>query len=331
MSTINIGITANGRYILGNPNVVSINVKTVPLPPISAYDGSVAFSVRNLFSGSYSGPCMRLRRSSDNAEQDIGFDSFGWLDESAALSFVGSSDGTMAAWYNQTPQYGIVKFIQPDATKQPLVITSGSLYKVGLSQRPAIKFAGTRWLRTEAMNVLKMLSVYQRTHMQAVLFMDNDNVDTLRVIFEQHETSGGYGYQHLSHQYRTNPVQYSAENVLGRCGYNGGRIDLTITSDAPTPTIPKPVGVNVHRMIGMDNSATRTALFWQGAVLKTGGVYDPMPDPVNRAATFHTYIGCSRTNTGICPFSIQEIFAMSSSWTDAQTISMMQNQLGAFS
>jgi predicted secreted protein len=48
----------------------------MPLPPLGTYDGAVAFSVRRLtLPSAYSGPCMRLRRSSDNAEQDIGFNS----------------------------------------------------------------------------------------------------------------------------------------------------------------------------------------------------------------------------------------------------------------
>jgi len=50
-----------------------------------------AFSLRRL-SQAYNGSAIRVRRSSDNAEQDIGFDSAGSLDEASLSSFVGSGN-----------------------------------------------------------------------------------------------------------------------------------------------------------------------------------------------------------------------------------------------
>jgi hypothetical protein len=51
--------------------------------------------------GGYSGACLRVRRSSDDAEQDIGF-SGGLLDTTALLAFVGSgNDGFVRTWHDQ--------------------------------------------------------------------------------------------------------------------------------------------------------------------------------------------------------------------------------------
>jgi hypothetical protein len=50
-----------------------------------------AFSLRRL-AQAYTGSAIRVRRSSDNAEQDIGFDSAGSLDETSLSSFVGSGN-----------------------------------------------------------------------------------------------------------------------------------------------------------------------------------------------------------------------------------------------
>jgi hypothetical protein len=50
-----------------------------------------AFSLRRL-SQTYTGSAIRVRRSSDNAEQDIGFNSAGSLDEASLSSFVGSGN-----------------------------------------------------------------------------------------------------------------------------------------------------------------------------------------------------------------------------------------------
>jgi hypothetical protein len=50
-----------------------------------------AFSLRRL-AQSYNGSAIRVRRSSDNAEQDIGFNDSGSLDEASLSSFVGSGN-----------------------------------------------------------------------------------------------------------------------------------------------------------------------------------------------------------------------------------------------
>ena len=57
---------------------------------LDTYTGAVSpYSVRRL-SGSYNGSAMKVRRSSDDALQDIGFDSNGNLDTTALLAFVGT-------------------------------------------------------------------------------------------------------------------------------------------------------------------------------------------------------------------------------------------------
>jgi len=48
----------------------------------------------------YAGDCMRIRRASDNAEQDIGFDGQD-LDTAAIATFCAGTDGFVKTWYNQ--------------------------------------------------------------------------------------------------------------------------------------------------------------------------------------------------------------------------------------
>lgn len=67
-------------------------------PPTTSL--AAAFSVRLAVSG-YAGSCLRLRRTSDNVEQDIGFAS-GWVDAAAATAFLGGSAGAVTTWYDQT-------------------------------------------------------------------------------------------------------------------------------------------------------------------------------------------------------------------------------------
>ncbi|OWQ93548.1 hypothetical protein CDN99_03545 [Roseateles aquatilis] len=69
---------------------------------------------------------IRVRRSSDNAEQDIGFDVNGNLDQQALLDFVGrtsTSKGFVTTWYDQSG-HG-VDMLQPDMAKQGVIVDAG--------------------------------------------------------------------------------------------------------------------------------------------------------------------------------------------------------------
>ena len=60
-----------------------------------------AYSVRRL-TGAYTGSAIRVRRSSDDAEADIGFTATGDLDETALLAHVGAGNGFVHTWYDQS-------------------------------------------------------------------------------------------------------------------------------------------------------------------------------------------------------------------------------------
>lgn len=64
-------------------------------------DLAVVWSVSYRLLSSYAGPLIRVRRSSDNAEQDIGFDATGKLDASSLSAFVGGSNWFLRTAYNQ--------------------------------------------------------------------------------------------------------------------------------------------------------------------------------------------------------------------------------------
>jgi predicted secreted protein len=309
--------------------VVQETAPPIPLPPLAQYHGSVMFSVRRLvFQSSYSGPCLRLRRSSDNAELDIPFNSDGWLDEAVATAFVGAGDGFVTAWYNQTPQYGITKFVQPDATKQPRLITSGVIYKVGASQRPCLRFDGTRWLRTETQNVLKVLGIFGTVHMQCVEFLDVGYMDE-QVIFEQHESGGGYGVQMLAQRYRTHEATEARASV-------GWIFSSAYVSHYYTPSPPV---ANVFAAYGVNANTSSIKMFYRGTTIgegvsnityPPGATLFPTTDPATYSRTFHSYIGCNRFQAKNVSFGLQEFIAQSVSWTDQQTSDMLANEQGAF-
>jgi hypothetical protein len=91
---------------------------------LDGYSGaSAAYSFRKL-SSTYSGNCIRVRRSSDNTEQNIGFVN-NVLDTSSLLSFVGANNGFVTTWYDQSGNAN--NATQSTAAAQPQIVSSGSI------------------------------------------------------------------------------------------------------------------------------------------------------------------------------------------------------------
>jgi hypothetical protein len=68
---------------------------------LDTYTGAaVAYSLRKLRTA-YTGAAIRVRRSSDNAEQNINFVS-GDLDTASLLTFCGAGNGFITTWYDQS-------------------------------------------------------------------------------------------------------------------------------------------------------------------------------------------------------------------------------------
>ena len=95
---------------------------------LDLYPGAAAaYSLRKL-RAAYSGPCLRVRRSSDSAEQDIGFAN-NVLDTAGLLSFVGAGDGFVTTWYDQTGNNR--NRTQTTSSLQPTIVSSGSVVTAG--------------------------------------------------------------------------------------------------------------------------------------------------------------------------------------------------------
>ncbi len=105
------------------------------LDTIAPVTSRAAFSLREL-SSTYTGACIRVRRSSDGTEQDIGFDSYHKVDTNALLTFCGSGSGYITKIYDQSGN-GRDR-IQTIQNRQPRIVNSGVVetYK----GKPAINF-----------------------------------------------------------------------------------------------------------------------------------------------------------------------------------------------
>jgi hypothetical protein len=91
-----------------------------------------------LLRSAYTGNAIRVRRSSDNAESNIGF-SGGNLDTSALTSFCSGTNGFVTTWYDQSGNG--VNLTQTTAGSQPQIVSSGTI--LTQSGKPSISFNGT--------------------------------------------------------------------------------------------------------------------------------------------------------------------------------------------
>ncbi len=107
-----------------------------PSPLLDEVDGAVAaYSLRKLCS-EYNDDAVKVRRSSDNQTQDIGFDEYGNLDIDALLAFVGENHGYVVTWYNQS---GNGKDVTQNVEgNQPMIVEDGEVLMS--DGRPMVRF-----------------------------------------------------------------------------------------------------------------------------------------------------------------------------------------------
>ena len=94
-----------------------------------------AYSVRRL-SSTYTGNALRVRRSSDNTEQDIGFIGED-LDTAALTSFVGAGNGFVTTLYDQSGNGA--NAAQSTANAQIQIVSSGTIISPGGSGKASFQ------------------------------------------------------------------------------------------------------------------------------------------------------------------------------------------------
>lgn len=102
------------------------------------YSGAAAAYSLRLLSSTYTGDAIRVRRASDNTEQDIGFVN-NELDTSSLTSFCSGTDGFVKTWYDQSGNgYDAT---QTTAASQPQIVSSGSV--ILENGKPSLQFDGS--------------------------------------------------------------------------------------------------------------------------------------------------------------------------------------------
>lgn len=126
--SLNLGIIASSRSSAPSSALL-----------IDTYPGAAAaYSLRKLRTA-YTGAAIRVRRSSDNTETDIGFNGTGELDTTALTTFVGSNSGFVTKWYDQSGNARDIA--QASTSLQPNIVNAGVIRLYGT--KPSLKFAST--------------------------------------------------------------------------------------------------------------------------------------------------------------------------------------------
>ena len=116
--------------LIGSLNISQLLLDLYP-------NAAAAYSVRKLRTA-YTGNAIRVRRSSDNAESDIGFSGDN-IDTATLTSFCSGTNGFVTTWYDQSGNGR--NATQTTAGNQPQIVSSGSV--ILENGKPALQFDGS--------------------------------------------------------------------------------------------------------------------------------------------------------------------------------------------
>ncbi|QUE25325.1 hypothetical protein SEA_FIZZLES_29 [Microbacterium phage Fizzles] len=160
-----------------------------PVAFVGAFDAQPApyraHSLRRVLS-SYSGPLIKVRRSSDNTTHDVGYNADGTLNTADLLAFVGAGDGFVETFYDQGANGR--HFTQATAANQPRIVLGGVLDAV--NGKPALVFDGVSDLLVSS--VAGLFAAAAAT--VAAVLKSNSNAVANGVVFAESRTINNNGF-----------------------------------------------------------------------------------------------------------------------------------------
>jgi hypothetical protein len=131
------------KDVAGNPVAVQASTTLWSFTTVAASGGtflldlyptaSMAYSFRKL-RNAYAGSAVRIRRSSDNLELNIGFDGSGNFDTAAAAAHIGGGSGFIVTWFDQSGN--AIDVTQATVANQP------AYNATGVNAKPAVVYDG---------------------------------------------------------------------------------------------------------------------------------------------------------------------------------------------
>jgi len=141
-----------------------------------ASGATAAYSLRRLKASATK--AVRVREDSGNTETDIGF-SGGALDTTALLNHVGSNNGFVTKWYDQSGNANDAS--NSTASQQPQIVSSGSVIQE--NGRPALEFDGS----DDELNLANSIDISQNGFTSFTVHVIQNSADTGFIIGNQNQ------------------------------------------------------------------------------------------------------------------------------------------------
>jgi len=168
-------------------------------------NAAAAYSLRKL-DKDYAGNAIRVRRSNDNAESDIGFTSSGNLDTATLKTFVGANSGFVTTWYDQSGN--VRNATQATAANQPRIVNAGVVDRQ--NGKPAIFYDGTN---DRFVTGISSIDLTNGDNLSAFNVVRPSNVSNFLTILSKAEKAPGIGTTEDGWDFRinnTSKVQFAA-------------------------------------------------------------------------------------------------------------------------
>lgn len=201
---------------------------------LADYPGAAAAYSLRLLDSDYAGSAIRVRRASDNTEQDIGFDVGGDLDTSALATFCAGTDGFVKTWYSQT---GSNDATQTTTSLQPKVYDSaaGVVLENG---KPMVQAQGNSNMILSASNQIKMFVAGQVDNSLTLLMQFDPQLSDFGrwcLAAQQGSPSGALSESGVTiNNFRKNGATYSLSGVTRDDLYNDFSSQNVMYIDAET-------------------------------------------------------------------------------------------------
>jgi hypothetical protein len=166
-----------------------------------------AWSFRRL-RRAYSGACCRIRRTSDNAEIDVGFAGDA-VDAAAISSHCSGTDGRVVTWYDQMGGGTDFNLSQTTGANQPTICTSGAVETQ--NNRVTMKLGSNDTLRASSTG----LDIFRNVSYGAMLSVSRNTVTNARrdIAAWLTDISGFSRISHLNGLVTFNRISFSARRL----------------------------------------------------------------------------------------------------------------------
>ena len=240
---------------------------------LDTYSGAAAaYSLRQL-SSSYSGNAVKVRRSSDNTETDIGFVG-GELDTASLSSFAGAGDAFVVSWFDQSGNSK--NATQTTTASQPKIVSSGAV--IVENGKPAVDFLSGAYTALKTGNNItnsSTLSFYSVFQMAAAAWQAISGISTASNVRNEFKISSGRQYNIIGTGSQLNgPFITIGQQNLGYAKLDSTSGELAINGNTATTgtntsvqsvtNAPLSIGSRAHRGGESFTGTIQEVIYWIG-------------------------------------------------------------------